>query len=90
MTTNQEKLTKIQRLTNAVSKILVEEQTPDHRLNADQLAARYSPTGNGEHPKHTRDAWREELFRDNNLLLGYWDWVAHQLHVEFIHSDQSK
>lgn len=56
-------------------------QDPKHAdtaLTADQLADKYSPNGDGEHPQHPRQDWCAEVAM-GNTLRGYWDWVVAQI-----------
>ena len=46
----------------------------DFNLNAEQLDDKYNPDGDGEHPSHTRFAWRQNVASENTLV-GYWEWV---------------
>lgn len=46
----------------------------DNLSYAEELRSRYDY----EHPQYTRDEWRQEV-RDDNTLLGYWEWVAHRI-----------
>ena len=50
----------------------------DRDLNAEQLDAKYNPDGDGEHPVHTRDEWRSDVF-NQYTISGYWEWVEHML-----------
>jgi hypothetical protein len=51
----------------------------DRHLTADQLFTKYSTKrDNGEHPQYLRRDWRHDVAEDNTLL-GYWQWVEHQL-----------
>lgn len=50
----------------------------DKDLTAEQLADKYNPEGDGEHPIITRECWRNEVF-EGNTLLGYWDWIANEI-----------
>lgn len=55
---------------------------PDHLLSADELFAKYSTErDNGEHPRYLRRDWRHNV-AEYNTLLGYWQWVEHQLEQE--------
>jgi hypothetical protein len=53
----------------------------DYPLSALQLAIRYDEAFNAEHPGYTRWEWRNEVSH-LNTLLGYWEWVQHQLECE--------
>lgn len=55
-----------------------ESTAADRDLNADELDAKYSPAGGGEHPDYPREDWREMVHMEDTLL-GYWAWVQHQL-----------
>lgn len=50
----------------------------DYELSAEQLDCKYNPDGDGEHPKYTREAWREAV-RDKDTIAGYWNWLEHIL-----------
>lgn len=50
----------------------------DYDFSADQLDGKYNPEGGGEHPAFPRGAWQDAVFH-SNTLLGYWQWVVHQL-----------
>lgn len=50
----------------------------DHGLTAEQLDDKYNPEGGGEHPQFPREQWRWHVDAENTLL-GYWDWVEHQI-----------
>jgi hypothetical protein len=45
----------------------------------------YYQSGTGEiyheHPDYSREDWRQEV-ADDNTLLGYWEWVDHQLEAK--------
>lgn len=53
----------------------------DADLTPEQLDCKYNPDGDGEHPTHTRAAWRLEV-QNQNTSVGYWDWLAHVLEGE--------
>ena len=50
----------------------------DADLTPEQLDDKYNPDGEGEHPKYTRDDWREAVAQEYTIS-GYWAWVSHQL-----------
>lgn len=50
----------------------------DADLTPEQLDDKYNPHGDGEHPKHTREDWREAVAQEHTIS-GYWAWVSHQL-----------
>jgi hypothetical protein len=52
----------------------------DSTLTAEQLDEKYNQDGGGQHPIHTRLAWAQEVGAQNTLL-GYWDWLKHQIEV---------
>lgn len=53
----------------------------DYGLSAYRLADKYNPDGDGEHPTYSRRGWRSIVEQDATLL-GYWEWVRHQLEEE--------
>lgn len=59
----------------------IEIPAEDFELSADELDHKYNPAGNGEHPYFTRGEWVHEVF-NHNTLLGYWEWIVHQLEQE--------
>lgn len=67
-----------------IKRLLQESRMTDIDLKADfgltpqQLDEKHNPMGYGEHPVFTRSQWREEVC-DDNTLLGYWEWVMHQV-----------
>lgn len=50
----------------------------DVSLSPEQLDDKYNPDGDGEHPRFTREAWRQAVVQEETLR-GYWDWVAVQV-----------
>jgi hypothetical protein len=50
----------------------------DAELSREQLDEKYNPEGDGEHPIHTRQAWREQVAACNTIS-GYFEWVFHML-----------
>lgn len=50
----------------------------DKKLTAEQLDDLYNPEGNGEHPNFGRSQWMLSA-GNGDTLLGYWEWVVHQL-----------
>lgn len=61
----------------------------DAALSVEQLDCKYNPDGDGEHPKFTRDLWREAV-GEENTSSGYWDWVKHALVTEAEKAQQSE
>lgn len=53
----------------------------DKELPADALDGKYNPEGDGEHPDHSRHTWRQAVGNEETLL-GYWEWVSHQLQAD--------
>lgn len=53
----------------------------DEGLSAEELDHKYNPDGGGEHPKFTREDWRDAVANDETIL-GYWDWLEEQIREE--------
>lgn len=53
----------------------------DYSLTAEQLDDKYNPDGDGRHPIFTNWDWIQ-VVAQRSTLLGYWDWVAHQVEKE--------
>ena len=53
----------------------------DADLSPEQLDDKYSPKGDGEHPRFTRADWREQVLQQHTVT-GYWAWVSHMLRNE--------
>jgi hypothetical protein len=60
----------------------------DYGLDDDALELKYSPTGDGEHPKITRDDWKQEVENDGTSS-GYWSWLAREIEHERDDEDMS-
>lgn len=60
---------------------LVLLDSDDSALSLEELEEKYSPSGGGQHPLFTRQAWREMVVADDTLL-GYWAWVHHKLNED--------
>lgn len=58
--------------------------TDDKRMGPDQLREKYATSdgGWGQHGTYPLEDWQHEVGNDETRL-GYWEWVAHQLSVEF-------
>lgn len=50
----------------------------DASLTAEQLDDKYNPDGDGRHPIYGEEGWMQDVL-NRNTLLGYWEWVRHQL-----------
>lgn len=50
----------------------------DDGMTADELDERYNPNGDGEHPRHTRNDWRDAVSSETTIS-GYWAWVVYML-----------
>lgn len=64
-----------------VSDVPLYVEGEDQGLTAEQLDSKYNPDGGGEHPKHTREDWRNAVANDDTIL-GYWDWLEEQIQEE--------
>lgn len=53
----------------------------DYELNAEQLDEKYNSDGDGEHPRYTRNTWKDAVYL-GDTFYGYWDWVEYQLDKE--------
>jgi len=53
----------------------------DSTLSADDLDVHYRSNG-GEQPDYVRADWRYEVANEDTTV-GYWDWVAHKLSIEY-------
>ena len=51
---------------------------PDNQLSADELDAKYSPRGYGEHPSYSRWDWRQAVAQEATIS-GYWAWVVQMI-----------
>ncbi|MFV3332606.1 hypothetical protein ACNFIA_16840 [Pseudomonas sp. NY15437] len=50
----------------------------DINLTADQLEAKFSPAGGGQHPTFTREDWITAVGADETIS-GYWQWVHSEI-----------
>lgn len=50
----------------------------EHELSVDDLEAKYSPAGGGEHPLYTRLMWREAVANEDTIS-GYWTWALSEI-----------
>lgn len=53
----------------------------DYGLTVEQLEARYSPDGDGQHPVYTIWDW-VQVVAQRSTREGYWYWLKHQLDEE--------
>lgn len=53
----------------------------------DQLDDDYNQSGFGEHPMFPREAWQEAVANEDTLL-GYWQWLYHQIQEQEQEADQ--
>lgn len=65
------------------------DTTPDHQLSPEQLDGKYNPNGDGEHPRHTRDMWRDWVANEDTLD-SYWQWLAFRLDEDHRVEEQGK
>ena len=68
-----------------MTKHIPELARADHLLTAKELEAKYSPDGDGEHPRFRRPDWRSEV-EARDTLRGYWDWV--EAEIEVAHNEE--
>lgn len=50
----------------------------EQELSVDDLEAKYSPAGGGEHSLYTRMMWREAVANEDTIS-GYWAWVVSEI-----------
>lgn len=58
-----------------------DDTLPDHEMTASQLAVKYSPNGDGEHPRFQRIDWQIAVGA-GETIDSYWGWVRLRVTTE--------
>lgn len=63
--------------------MVISEPRDDCELTSEELQQRYADPDGGwsEHPRYTRNAWKEQICR-NDTQRGYWEWAVSMLEQE--------